>query len=113
MFIVYALAQQTPLATPARVRTCIVRPFARSYHLEPARRLERSAIRPAAADFNSLTFSTSQSAGIMILLDRTDQPPLRTAERREGDDGAGVLHAGDGLHLLGDEMADVGPDCST
>src|ERR1700721_1531364 len=32
----------------------------------------------------------------------------RRAEGLEGDDGAGVLHADDGLHLLGDEVADIG-----
>src|SRR3982074_199174 len=33
---------------------------------------------------------------------------LAGAERLEGDDGVGVLDAGNGLHLLVDEMADVG-----
>src|SRR5216684_672263 len=33
---------------------------------------------------------------------------LTGAERLEGDDGVGVLDAGDHLHLLVDEMADVG-----
>src|SRR3972149_10770997 len=30
------------------------------------------------------------------------------AEGLEGDDGAGILNAGDGLHLLVDEMTDIG-----
>src|ERR1700712_3829463 len=33
---------------------------------------------------------------------------LARAERLEGDDGVGVLDAGNDLHLLVDEMADVG-----
>src|SRR5882757_6204062 len=33
---------------------------------------------------------------------------LAAAERLEGDDGVGVLNAGNHLHLLVDEMADVG-----
>src|SRR5438477_347708 len=33
---------------------------------------------------------------------------LAAAERLEGDDGVGVLDAGNHLHLLVDEMADVG-----
>src|SRR4029077_5495296 len=35
-------------------------------------------------------------------------PPLTAAERLEGDDGAGVLDARNDLHLLVDEVADVG-----
>src|SRR5262249_1316638 len=38
---------------------------------------------------------------------RTNQPDC-VSERLEGDDGACVLDARDGLHLLIDEMADVG-----
>ena len=33
--------------------------------------------------------------------------PLARAERLEGDDGVGVLDAGNDLHLLVDEMADI------
>ena len=35
-------------------------------------------------------------------------PPLRGSERLEGDDGPRIGDTGDGLYLLGDEMADIG-----
>src|ERR1700722_6308844 len=37
-----------------------------------------------------------------------ESTPLTGAERLEGDDGGGVLNAGNDLHLFVDEMADIG-----